>query len=95
MMDRWLRNTHQRARYGVSTRFLEKKRKAKQLPPPRYPFGTFPANLESELTAWDGMTDAEKAEYLLRCADRTVEYLRRCDDRTKNCKSTIKDNHPE
>lgn len=70
-MTRWLRNVDQRLRYGVKSNcWLEVQRKNGKLPPPCFPFGKFPMNTEQELDLWDGMDDAQRAEYLLTVADR-------------------------
>jgi hypothetical protein len=55
MTTKWLRNEHQRERYGVkSNKSLERYRKMGRLPPSQYPFGNrVPANSEAELDAWD------------------------------------------
>jgi hypothetical protein len=53
-MTKWLRNKHQRERYGCTTRTLERMRKDGRLPPAQYPFGNrVPANTEAELDAHD------------------------------------------
>jgi len=71
-MTDYFRKQQVRARYDVATRTIDRKasKQERKLPPPEHPLGDHvPLWKASTLNAWDGLTDAQRA-------DLTAEALR-------------------
>jgi len=71
-MTDYFRKQQVRARYDVATRTVDRKasKQERKLPPPEHPLGdNVPLWKASTLNAWDGLTDAQRA-------DLTAEALR-------------------
>jgi len=64
-MTDYFRKQQVRARYDVATRTIDRKasKQERKLPPPEHPLGdNVPLWKTSTLDAWDGLTDAQRAE---------------------------------
>jgi len=64
-MTDYFRKQQVRARYDVATRTIDRKasKQERKLPPPEHPLGdNVPLWKASTLDAWDGLTDAQRAE---------------------------------
>jgi len=82
-MSDYLRKQQVRARYDVATRTIDRKssKQERRLPPPEHPLGdNVPLWKTTTLDAWDGLTDAQRAELTaeaLRLDQTDREFIER------------------